>query len=127
MLARFMDWPTILGLKKSYRLGATKKISRTGSFDGKRRKTPPTGRFSSVAIPAGPVTGVGVTMTTSGMQGNTSREPAIMKGDGPHRSPISAIETLHCRFAEKVASDRSKPYNTRKINHLRTDQDPVNK
>ncbi|WP_322073885.1 hypothetical protein [Burkholderia cepacia] len=38
MLARVMDWPTVLGLEKSYRLGATKKISTASNIDAKRRK-----------------------------------------------------------------------------------------
>ncbi|MDN7907997.1 hypothetical protein QZM18_28325 [Burkholderia diffusa] len=47
MLARFMVWPTMLGLEKSYRLDATEKISTASNIDAKRRKTPLGGRFAS--------------------------------------------------------------------------------
>jgi len=52
MLARFMGWPTILGLEKSYRLDATEKISTAWNIDVKRRKTRLAGRFSSNQTPA---------------------------------------------------------------------------
>ncbi|WP_244111986.1 hypothetical protein [Burkholderia diffusa] len=52
MLARFMVWPTMLGLEKSYRLDATKKISTASNIDAKRRKTPLDGRFASSQTPA---------------------------------------------------------------------------
>ncbi|WP_143188589.1 hypothetical protein [Burkholderia ubonensis] len=54
MLARFVDWLTMLGLEKSYRLDATKKISTTWNIDAKRRKTRLSGRFASNQTPAGP-------------------------------------------------------------------------
>ncbi|WP_230380897.1 hypothetical protein [Burkholderia ubonensis] len=54
MLARFADWLTMLGLEKSYRLDATKKISTAWNIDAKRRKTRLSGRFASNQTPAGP-------------------------------------------------------------------------
>ncbi|WP_141715468.1 hypothetical protein [Burkholderia ubonensis] len=47
MLARFADWLTMLGLEKSYRLNATKKISTALNIDAKRRKTLLSERFAS--------------------------------------------------------------------------------
>ncbi|WP_156429876.1 hypothetical protein [Burkholderia sp. FL-7-2-10-S1-D7] len=51
MLARFMVWPTMLRLEKSYRLDATEKISTVSNIDAKRRKTPLDGRFASSQAP----------------------------------------------------------------------------
>ncbi|MCA8118216.1 hypothetical protein LGN07_05770 [Burkholderia cepacia] len=54
MLARVMDWPTMLGLEKSYRLDATEKISTAPNIDAKRRKTLLSGRFASNQPPTSP-------------------------------------------------------------------------
>ncbi|WP_155639816.1 hypothetical protein [Burkholderia cepacia] len=49
-----MDWPTMLGLEKSYRLDATEKISTESNIDVKRRKIRLSGRFASNQTPASP-------------------------------------------------------------------------
>ncbi|WP_196487166.1 hypothetical protein [Burkholderia cepacia] len=49
-----MDWPTVLGLEKSYRLDATEKISTESNIDVKRRNIWLSGRFASNPMPASP-------------------------------------------------------------------------